>query len=283
MAFAPLFDPTQQFMARSGAPLAGGLLYVYRNTSQSLATLKNVAGTTIANPVSLDADGRAAGGVFVSDASTYTLVVKDAYEATLWTIAAMSPIGGGSGGGGSEVTITPTITTGTKIADYSIDGEAGELYAPNGGGGVALKTCIVKLEISGSFNSSNGRLWDGVITEGITIQTTYKGADDVDVSYKPSFWVDSFGRIFYSAGALCSVIALNVSAFLNTISGFNREDAGYWGMDSTATQMAGNMYRTFDVSHNDQVMSNGFRLSNSLATVSDTFKVIAIGSFLAPA
>lgn len=100
MAFAPLFDPTQQFMARSGAPLAGGLLYVYRNTSQSLATLKNVAGTTIANPVSLDADGRAAGGVFVSDASTYTLVVKDAYEATLWTIAAMSPIGGGSGGGG---------------------------------------------------------------------------------------------------------------------------------------------------------------------------------------
>lgn len=100
MAFAPLFDPTQQFMARSGAPLAGGLLYVYRNTSQELATLKNVAGTTIANPVSLDADGRAAGGVFVSDASTYTLVVKDAFDATLWTIAAMSPIGGGSGGGG---------------------------------------------------------------------------------------------------------------------------------------------------------------------------------------
>lgn len=282
MAFAPLFDPTQQFMARSGAPLAGGLLYVYRNTSQSLATLKNVAGTTIANPVSLDADGRAAGGVFVSDASTYTLVVKDAFDATLWTIAAMSPLVGG-GAGGSEVTITPTITTGTKIADYSIDGESGELYAPNGGGGGALKTCIVKLEISGSFNSSNGQLWDGVITEGITIQTTYKGADDVDVSYKPSFRVDSFGRIFYSAGAFCSVIALNVSVFLNTISGFNREDAGYWGMDSTATQMAGNMYRTFDVSHNDQVMSNGFKLSNSLATVSDTFKVIAIGSFLAPA
>ena len=100
MAFAPLFDPTQQFMARSGAPLAGGLLYVYRNTSQSLATLKNVAGTTIANPVSLDADGRASGGVFVSDASTYTLVVKDAFDATLWTISAMSPLGGGSGGGG---------------------------------------------------------------------------------------------------------------------------------------------------------------------------------------
>ena len=133
MAFAPLFDPTQQFMARSGVPLAGRLLYVYRNTSQELATLKNVAGTTIANPVTLDADGRAAGGVFVSNASTYTLVVKDAYEATQWTIAGMSPLGGGSGGG-STVSITPTLSSGTKIADYSIDGETGSLFAPNGGG-----------------------------------------------------------------------------------------------------------------------------------------------------
>ena len=142
MAFAPLFDPTQQFMARSGAPLAGGLLYVYRNTSQSLATLKNVAGTTIANPVTLDADGRASGGVFVSDASTYTLVVKDAFDATQWTIVSMSPLGGGSGGG-SEVTITPTITTGTKIADYSIDGVDGELFAPNGGSGTVKRVGFV--------------------------------------------------------------------------------------------------------------------------------------------
>ena len=34
------------------------------------------------------------------------------------------------GGGGSEVTITPTLQTGTKIADYSIDSENGSLYAP---------------------------------------------------------------------------------------------------------------------------------------------------------
>lgn len=36
----------------------------------------------------------------------------------------------GGGGGGSEVTITPVITEGEKIADYSIDGESGSLYAP---------------------------------------------------------------------------------------------------------------------------------------------------------
>ena len=43
----------------------------------------------------------------------------------------------GGGGGGSTVSITPTLQSGTKIADYEIDGNAGELYAPNGGGGSA--------------------------------------------------------------------------------------------------------------------------------------------------
>ena len=36
----------------------------------------------------------------------------------------------GSGGGGSEVNITPVVTSGTKIADYSIDEITGSLYAP---------------------------------------------------------------------------------------------------------------------------------------------------------
>lgn len=36
----------------------------------------------------------------------------------------------GGGGGGTEVTITPVVTSGTKIADYSIDQTPGSLYAP---------------------------------------------------------------------------------------------------------------------------------------------------------
>lgn len=35
---------------------------------------------------------------------------------------------------GSQVSITPTLHEGTKIADYTIDGIPGELFAPNGGG-----------------------------------------------------------------------------------------------------------------------------------------------------
>lgn len=36
----------------------------------------------------------------------------------------------GGGGGGSDVSITPTYNQGTKIADYSIDGNEGALYIP---------------------------------------------------------------------------------------------------------------------------------------------------------
>lgn len=36
-----------------------------------------------------------------------------------------------TGGGGSDVVITPTLLTGEKIADFEIDGESGSLYAPS--------------------------------------------------------------------------------------------------------------------------------------------------------
>ena len=37
-------------------------------------------------------------------------------------------------GGGSDVVISPTYSTGTKIADYSIDGTEGAIYIPETGG-----------------------------------------------------------------------------------------------------------------------------------------------------
>lgn len=42
------------------------------------------------------------------------------------------------GGGGSTVSITPTLATGIKIAEYEIDGVGGDIYAPNGGGGSSI-------------------------------------------------------------------------------------------------------------------------------------------------
>ena len=42
---------------------------------------------------------------------------------------------GGSSGGGSTVTVTQILSSGTKIAEIAVDGNTTELYAPSGGGG----------------------------------------------------------------------------------------------------------------------------------------------------
>ena len=41
---------------------------------------------------------------------------------------------GAGGKEGNQVNITPTLTQGIKIADYSIDDVSGKLYAPQGDG-----------------------------------------------------------------------------------------------------------------------------------------------------
>lgn len=92
MAFVPLFDPTQQFIERSGKPLVGGKLYVFLNESEDVPTVKNSDGTIISQPVILDNDGRAQGGVYVSGGSEYRLEVKDEYDALLWAVANISPM-----------------------------------------------------------------------------------------------------------------------------------------------------------------------------------------------
>ena len=52
------------------------------------------------------------------------LTKVDANNNIAWTVPA----------GGSEVDIIPTLQTGTKIAEFNINGASGELYAPAGGG-----------------------------------------------------------------------------------------------------------------------------------------------------
>ena len=64
------------------------------------------------------------------------------------------------GSGGSTVIITPTLSSGTKVADYEIDGVAGSLYAPNGGG----STVSVTQKTSSGTNIASITI-DGVVTE----------------------------------------------------------------------------------------------------------------------
>lgn len=59
--------------------------------------------------------------------------VTGTWDSTKWQRTTAGEHGGG--GGGSDVEITPTLQSGTKIADFEIDGVSGALYAPSGGGG----------------------------------------------------------------------------------------------------------------------------------------------------
>jgi hypothetical protein len=52
----------------------------------------------------------------------------------------------------TNVSIDPTLSSGTKIADYVIDGTSGELFAPAGGGSVTFP-----LEVNGSTNVYEAR------------------------------------------------------------------------------------------------------------------------------
>lgn len=55
------------------------------------------------------------------------------FDPSKWSqVLVMNEISSG-GGGGSIVSITPTLQSGTKIADFSINGISDELYAPSGG------------------------------------------------------------------------------------------------------------------------------------------------------
>ena len=63
-----------------------------------------------------------------------------------------------SGGGGSTVSITPTLSSGTKIADYTIDGVSGSLYAPSGSSGTVkqLENYYDSRPSSANMTTSNG-------------------------------------------------------------------------------------------------------------------------------
>lgn len=74
----------------------------------------------------------------------------------------------GGGGGGSDVTITPTLSEGTKIADYSIDDVEGSLYAP---------TPIEPIVYSAGANIQISE--QNVIS---ATDTTYTAGDGIDIT-----------------------------------------------------------------------------------------------------
>jgi hypothetical protein len=84
-------------------------------------------------------------------------------------------------GGGSDVNITPTLVSGTKIADYEIDGVSGSLYAPSGGGGSEYYLT------NGLVGSSGGSYitcpLDETMTNGFYVVVMRDGNDTYSTSF----------------------------------------------------------------------------------------------------
>jgi hypothetical protein len=101
------------------------------------------------------------------------------------------------GGGGSTVLITPTLSSGTKIADYSINGEDGALYAPDGGSDVEANPSgtatanLNKLQVGSTIYSVGGLEIIDTLEAGETELTIQDNAITTTATY--DFFTDAFG------------------------------------------------------------------------------------------
>lgn len=121
-------------------------------------------------------------------------------------------IAGGGGGGGSEVTITPVLTQGTKIADFEIDSESGSLFAPEAGDTVEVTPTlnsgdkVADISVNGVnkalYSQSYGYANDVHDTNSETIGGLQKGMDITPIKVKSVSYNDQSGAGSETIGVL---------------------------------------------------------------------------------
>lgn len=132
---ASLLPPGKQcYLDNAGIPLVGGKLYTYAaGTSTPKATYSDSTGLTpLTNPVILDSRGEAT--IFWNGA--YKVVLKDALDATIWTVDNVLEFGVGdliTGPTGSMVLPTGTTSQRDPVPHvgyirYNIDTDQLEMY-----------------------------------------------------------------------------------------------------------------------------------------------------------
>lgn len=112
-------------------------------------------------------------------------------------------IAGGGGGGGSEVSITPVVTEGTKIADYTINSASGSLYAPEAGDTVEVTPTlnvgdkVADIAVNGVnkalYSQSYGYANDMHDTNYETIGGLQKGSNITPIMVKAVSYADQSG------------------------------------------------------------------------------------------
>lgn len=141
-----------------------------------------------------------------------------------------------AGSGGSTVTITPTLQSGEKVADYSIDGAAGAIYAPTEKAGIYSSTET----LVGTYGGQD--LYRTVIVDETPLSGTRVSIDvsakDIDKVVNVSgFFKELSNDVMYytpmpffdgtNAGYIDTVTASAISILYNATIASNRGNKGY--------------------------------------------------------
>lgn len=100
MGFSLIYTPVLHFDDINGRPLVGGRLYTYKaGTSEPATTYRNEGGTDAnTNPIVLNERGECV--VYVNDAKSYKMVLKDSLDNVIWEADNVKVTSAGGGGGG---------------------------------------------------------------------------------------------------------------------------------------------------------------------------------------
>lgn len=175
-----------------------------------------------------------------------------------------------SGGGGSTVNITPTLQSGTKIADFEIDGQQGELYAP---------TDTNKYVTALTFKS-DGKL-EATMSDGSKV-TSDNAYSMTILKYGISTWND-----FIEAYTAQRIVYCRASSNSNPASGSQTRMAflAYVNNETNPTEVEFQYYRSVathsDSQQGDQVYVYKLNKTNGWSvTVRSAFTKIAVGTGL---
>lgn len=150
--------PKAQFFDANGDPLVGGRVYTYAaGTTTPLATYTTSGGTTPNNnPVILDARGEA--DIWYSPGVSYKVVLKDADDATIWTVDNIAIAGSMATQNANNVNITGgTIGSGVTFngnTTGTASNVTGVVAVANGGTG-ATTAANARTNLSAAASGAN--------------------------------------------------------------------------------------------------------------------------------
>ena len=116
----------------------------------------------------------------------------------------------------SEVTVTPTLSTGTKIGSISVDGTSTDLFAPSGSGGATSLSGLSDVQLSQSIGNGQALRYDSTSGKWINVPITppVESSQLTEITLEPN-------RFYILSGATELDISLNVSSSLLFIQEFD--------------------------------------------------------------